>query len=555
MPCGQKKSMSEMIQSQTVTPPLAAIEGTTLRLKTATTKSKTRSQRPSTRRRCGTSLARGAADAVMTSFVNDALSMVRGPKLPMTYKEQAGLRPGVHMVLLVARGTDKGHAAFVLSLCKRRCNFLKHSEVLVDVGCGVLNGDGPLFIPPIGLCQHAAIDHAKPVVAPQIDINLGPVAVVLNFLRIKHQGAVDAGAGNVGLQTGFLDNGAVALGKSLAELADVRVIFARQDFAESCEAGGHGHAVRVVRAAVEDLVLRDQIHHRTARAECSERQTTTDGLGQADHVRLYAEEVARAAPGKLGSGFHFVKNQQSAVLGADITQSLQKSGLRQAQSDVHEDGLENDGGDLAGILLESIFDALHIVEAGDDNILERSFRHATAAGNGVGRIWIAVVFCLGLDADERGVMQSVVGAFKLQDFVAARSGPRDAAGVHGDFRAARAEAHHVHRIALANLFGKFPFLLVRHAESGSFMKFLHNGLYDGGMAMPSHQRAEAQVVVDVFVAVEVVNAATFAILHKKRIGLVMAIVAGNAEGDEVEGSLVGCRRFRRALFVGGDFFL
>src|SRR5258706_2917273 len=265
MPWGQKKSMSEMIQSQTVTPPLAAIEGTTLRLKTATTKSKTRSQRPSTRRRCGTSLARGAADAVMTSFVNDALSMVRGPKLPMTYKEQAGLRPGVHMVLLVARGTDKGHAAFVLSLCKRRCNFLKHSEVLVDVGCGVLNGDGPLFIPPVGLSQHAAIDHGEPVVAPEIDIDVGPVAIVLNFLRIKHQRAIDAGAGTVSLQAGFLDDVAIALGKSFAELADVRIIFARQDFAESGEARGHGHAVRVVCAAVEDFVLGDQIHYGAAR--------------------------------------------------------------------------------------------------------------------------------------------------------------------------------------------------------------------------------------------------------------------------------------------------
>ena len=33
-----------MIHSQTVTPPLAAIDGTTFRLKTATTKSNTRSQ-------------------------------------------------------------------------------------------------------------------------------------------------------------------------------------------------------------------------------------------------------------------------------------------------------------------------------------------------------------------------------------------------------------------------------------------------------------------------------------------------------------------------------
>src|SRR5579871_899669 len=53
IPCGQKKRRREMIQSQTVTPPLAAIEGTTLRLKTATTNSRTRSRRPRARMRCG----------------------------------------------------------------------------------------------------------------------------------------------------------------------------------------------------------------------------------------------------------------------------------------------------------------------------------------------------------------------------------------------------------------------------------------------------------------------------------------------------------------------
>src|SRR5436189_2728493 len=53
MPCGQKNNRIEMIHSQIVTPPFAAIEGTTFRLKTATTNSKTRSQRPRTRFRCG----------------------------------------------------------------------------------------------------------------------------------------------------------------------------------------------------------------------------------------------------------------------------------------------------------------------------------------------------------------------------------------------------------------------------------------------------------------------------------------------------------------------
>src|SRR5438552_17382390 len=75
MPCGQKKSASEMIHSQTVTPPLAAMDGTTLRLKTATTKSRTRSHRPSTRRRCSASCVTGADGAAVTSFANGVFSM------------------------------------------------------------------------------------------------------------------------------------------------------------------------------------------------------------------------------------------------------------------------------------------------------------------------------------------------------------------------------------------------------------------------------------------------------------------------------------------------
>src|SRR5580704_15728975 len=69
IPCGQKKSKREMSQSQMVTPPLAAMDGTTFRLKTATTKSRTRSHRPKTRRKWGAS---GTPFAIgeMASFDN-----------------------------------------------------------------------------------------------------------------------------------------------------------------------------------------------------------------------------------------------------------------------------------------------------------------------------------------------------------------------------------------------------------------------------------------------------------------------------------------------------
>src|SRR5215472_4832123 len=110
-------------------------------------------------------------------------------------------------------------------------------------------------------------------------------------------------------------------------------------------------------------------------------------------------------------------------------------------------------------------------------------------------------------------MQAVVAALELQDFFAGRSGASNATGVHGDFRAARAETHHFDGIALTNLFGKFPFLVVRHAEGRAAMEFDFDGFDDGGMTMPSHERAETQVVVDVFVAVEVMNPAAFSVFH------------------------------------------
>src|SRR2546423_8756125 len=207
------------------------------------------------------------------------------------------------------------------------------------------------------------------------------------------------------------------------------------------------------------------------------------------------------------------------------------------------------------MLLKTIFDALQIVEAGDDNILERSLRHATAPGNGIGRIGITVVFRLGLNTDERRVMQTVVGAFEFQNFVASRCRPGNAASVHCDFRAAGTESHHVHRIALANLFRKLPFLLVRHPEGSSFMQLLLHGLHDGGMAMPGHQRSETQIVIDVFVPVDVVNAAALSILDENRIRLIVAVGSWSTKRGLVLYGVLRCLRALRGTLRWGGLLL
>src|SRR6266403_4849724 len=62
-------------------------------------------------------------------------------------------------------------------------------------------------------------------------------------------------------------------------------------------------------------------------------------------------------------------------------------------------------------------------------------------------------------------------------------------------------------------------------------------------------------MVDVLVAVEVMNAAAFSILHKNRIGLIVAVITGDSERNAFESPLVRRRRFRSAFLVAGDFLL
>src|SRR5207249_6785668 len=170
------------------------------------------------------------------------------------------------------------------------------------------------------------------------------------------------------------------------------VVFAREDFANRGETRRHGCAVGVVGAAVKDFVLRDEIHHGTARSKRGERQTATDGFGQADDVRLDTKEFAGAAPGEFRTGFHLVENEQRTAFVAKIAQSFEKTRLWEAQANIHEDGLKNDGGNLARILLEAALDAREIVERGDDDVGERD-RKSTRLNSSHVSISYAV-FCL-----------------------------------------------------------------------------------------------------------------------------------------------------------------
>src|SRR5580765_8032734 len=173
-----------------VTPPFAAIDGSTFKLKTATTNNSTKSRWPRTRFRCG------RESSVIASWVNNLLRYSRGAC------STASLNCSL-LVLVASR--DGRHAAFGLRFRKSGSDFVEHRQVPVNVRFCVLHGNRPLFVPPIGLCQHSAIHHRKPVVPPQIHVDLGPVTVVLDLLWIEHQRTVHAGAGHIRLKANLAD--------------------------------------------------------------------------------------------------------------------------------------------------------------------------------------------------------------------------------------------------------------------------------------------------------------------------------------------------------------
>ena len=102
----------------------------------------------------------------------------------------------------------------------------------------------------------------------------------------------------------------------------MRVTFAREHFAERRETCSHRDAVGVVRPAVKNFVLRDQVHHCSARAECTQGQTAADGFRETDHVRFHAKVLRGATPPEFRAGLYFIEYQQRAILGSNFAQAL-----------------------------------------------------------------------------------------------------------------------------------------------------------------------------------------------------------------------------------------
>src|ERR1700733_1126087 len=96
---------------------------------------------------------------------------------------------------------------------------------------------------------------------------------------------------------------------------------------------------------------------------------------------------------------------------------------------------------------------------------------------------------------------------------------------------------------------------MRHAKHGARAETWLDSLHHGGMTMSCHECTEAEIVVDVIVAIEIAKMRTAAFLHEDRMRIVGAIVAGYTQRDALQVFLVRFGGLGGAMLEGFELLL
>ncbi len=104
----------------------------------------------------------------------------------------------------------------------------------------------------------------------------------------------------------------------------------------------------------------DELHDLAPAAVRADREPAADHLAECRQVGLDAVQRLRAAGMHAEAGHHLVEDQQRAVRGGERAQALEEALLREDETHVPRDRLDDDRGDL--VLGEEVVDGLEVVE-------------------------------------------------------------------------------------------------------------------------------------------------------------------------------------------------
>ena len=157
-----------------------------------------------------------------------------------------------------------------------------------------------------------------------------------------------------------------------------------------------------------------------------------------------------------------------------------------------------------------------------------------------------------LHRDHHLVVVAVVAALDLDDLVPARRPLGDADGVHRRLGAGVGEAPHRQPVAVAEQLGDLGVELARRDEQRAVVELRLHGVAHGRVHVAGEQGAEAHVVVDVLVAVDVDHPRAGGVADDDRVRVVGLEARRHAEREHLARPVGGSLRAGRAFGVAGS---
>ena len=160
-----------------------------------------------------------------------------------------------------------------------------------------------------------------------------------------------------------------------------------------------------------------QAHHVGAAAESAHRKTAADNLPQRGHVRRNAVVFLGSAGGDAEAD-NLIEDQQSAAVVGEIPQHGEIRGFGRQHSDRTHHRLHDHCGQLIAVSLQDASGGLHIVVGDYHRLIQRAFRQATTGRNRLRVVVVAARCRVDPQADQNGIMGSVVAAFHFGELAA-----------------------------------------------------------------------------------------------------------------------------------------
>ncbi len=280
---------------------------------------------------------------------------------------------------------------------------------------------------------------------------------------------------------------------------------------------------------------RKHIHEAAFAAEDADGKAAADDFAQRHEVGIERIKLARAAECDTETGHDFVDDEQRALICGEGAQTGEIARGRRNAAGIADDGLDDDGGNLAGMRGKSGFNGAQIVVGQSEGKVCDLVRHACRSRNAKCRD-------AGAGFDQKAVGVAVIAALEFDDELAAGGGAGQADSGHRRLSAGADETHFFDgRIAAGDALGEIGLRCRGGAEAGRVARGALNGFDNRRERVAQNHRSPGAEVVDVAIAVGVVEGCALGALDEGRRAADGAKGADrrvDAAGEEALGALL-----------------